>query len=96
MHLTLYAFTTRPGKTDAVARLYRDWLVLLRQWRPVSTELLANPLNPDEVMLEVRFSDEDTAWRAAESAGHCAWYARLVILAETGPLVEHYEVVEPG
>ena len=54
------------------------------------------PADPAEMLLEVRFSDEDTAWQAAESAGHCAWYARLVGLAEIGPLVEHYEVVEPG
>jgi hypothetical protein len=96
MYVTLFAFTTHPDNSEAVHYLYREWQLLLREWRPVSTELLVNPLDPAEILLEVRFYDEDTAWRAVESAGHCVWYARLVGLAETGPHVEHYEVVEPG
>jgi hypothetical protein len=96
MYVTLYAFTTHPQKSEAVRRLYREWRLLLQEWCPVSTELLADPQNPDEMMLAARFRDEEAAWAATESAGHCDWYARLVGLAETGPLVEHYEVVEPG
>ena len=94
MVVTLYAFTIPSEKLEAVCRLYRDWRLLLREWSPVSTELLANPLEPAEMLLVARFSDEDTAWRATESTGHCAWYARLVSLAKAGPLVEHYEILE--
>ena len=95
MVITLYAYRTRPGKTEAVGRLYREWQQLLVKWGPVSTELLANPHDPAEMIMLARFTDDDTAWRAAESARHCAWYAQLVSLAESGPMVDHYQVVEP-
>jgi hypothetical protein len=95
MILILYSYRTRPEKIEAVRCLYRDWQQILLDWGPVSTELLANPQDPAEMIMLARFPDDDTAWKAAESAWHCAWYARLVGLAESGPLVDHYQVVEP-
>ena len=96
MFITLYSYRIRLGKTEAVRCLYREWQQLLLNWSPVSTELLANPQDPAEMVMLVRFADDDTAWQAAESARHCAWYAQLVSLAESGPMVDHYQVVEPN
>ncbi len=95
MIVTLYSYRTRAGKTEAVRGLYRDWQQILMHWGPVSTELFSNPQDPVQMMMLARFSDEDIAWRAAESASYSAWYARLVSLAESGPLVDHYQVIEP-
>ncbi len=95
MYVTQYVFHAQPGKTDEVRRLFQQWQLLLQNWQPVSVELLANPSDADEVLLEVRFTDEESAWAAAESAPHSSWYAALVALAEFGPSVDHYHVVEP-
>jgi len=94
MYITQFTFTIQPGKAGAARLLFRELKALLNAWHPASTELLANPQEPDEMMIAVRFRDEDTAWSAAESAGHCDWYVRLVGLAERGPAVEHYQVME--
>ncbi len=93
MYVTQYVFHAQPGKTDEVQQLFRQWQLLLKEWQPVSIELLADPLDPEELLLEVRFKDEESAWSAAESPPHSAWYAHLVALAQYGPSVDHYQVV---
>ena len=94
MVVILYTYRTRPGKIQAVRCLYQNWQQILTNWEPVSTELLANPQDPAEMIMLARFSDNDIAWKAAESARHCAWYAQLVGVAESGPMVNHYQVIE--
>ncbi len=96
MFITVYSFCAQPGTLARVRALYQEWQVLLGSGGSVSTELLSNTQEPAEVMLLARFPDDEAAWTAAESAGHCEWYARLVGLAEAGPMVAHYRVVEPG
>ncbi len=96
MFVTQYVFHTQPGRTDEVHQLFQQWQLLLQEWQPVSVELLADPLDPAELLLEVRFNDEETAWSAAESAPHSAWYAALVAVAQYGPSVNHYQLVDLG
>ncbi len=94
MYVIQYVFRAHPGKTEEVKRLFQQWQLLLQPWRPLSVELLGDPLDPEELLLEVRFNDEESAWAAAESAPHCTWYAALVALAEYGPSVAHYRMVD--
>lgn len=91
MHITLYAYRAKPGQTDAVLSLYRQWQQLSRDWNGVSAELLSNIQDPDEMIILARFPDEEAAWAAVESAHHRAWYAQLARVTETGPIVSHYE-----
>ncbi len=90
MCVTLYTCQARPGKLEAVLSLYQDWQQLLKDWSPVSIELLQNLDEPGEMILLARFRDEESAWAAAESTVHRAWYARLVRLTEAGPIVSRY------
>ncbi len=93
MFVTVYSYHAKPGALDRIRALYQEWRDLLRPWPSASTEMLSNPQDPAELMMLARFPDEDAAWAATETAGHSAWYARLVCLAEAGPMIGHYRVV---
>lgn len=91
MFITLYSYRAKPGQTQAIRSLYRQWQHLLMNSNAVSTELLSNSQDCRDMIMLARFQDQDAAWRAAESADHCALYAQLVRLTEAGPIVSQYE-----
>lgn len=92
MFVTLYAYRAKPGQREAIRSLYRQWQRLLRDSNVISTELLSNSQDLDDMLLLARYHDEDAAWAAVESVDHRAWYAQLARLAETGPIVSQYEM----
>ncbi len=91
LFITLYSYRAKPGQREAVLSLYREWQQLLTNFHAVSTELLSDSQEGCDMIMLARFQDEDTAWRAAESAEHRAWYAQLAQLMEQGPIVNWYE-----
>lgn len=91
MFVTLYAYRAKPERRQAIRSLFQQWQQLLRNWNVASTELLANCADPGDMILLVRFRDEEAAWAVFESSNYRAWYAQLVRLAEVGPTVSHYQ-----
>ncbi len=91
MVVTLYAYRDKTDAIDSIFILYQEWQELLKHWRPISTEFLANTQDPTDMIMLARFPDEDSAWAAAESSAHQAWYVRLVTLSEVGPIVNQYK-----
>ncbi len=92
MFITLYAYRAKPGQGHAIHALYSQWERLLTG-AALSTELLSNSQDVDDMVMLARFQGEDAAWRAAESPDHRAWYAQLVRLTEEGPVVSQYQML---
>jgi len=93
MFITVYDYRVRMDQADAAIALYAHWHRGLAQVCGfVSGELLTNIHDSQHSMIVFRFVDEDAAWAAAETPEQRELYARLIGLAEAGPIVTYWQI----
>jgi quinol monooxygenase YgiN len=93
MVITLYTYRVKPTHTHAATILSQQWQKERFKSCLISAELFSDIHDPDEMMLLVRFPDEEAAWSFAECADNHAWYAQLARITEEGPAVSQYKEV---
>jgi len=93
MFITAYDYRVKADQADAISAFYEQWRSGVSQTDGfVSGELLTNAHDAQHLMILFRFEDEDAAWAAAETAEQRELYARLVGLAESGPIVTYWQI----